>query len=254
MNNERPILIPYGFAEWDSRKITLSNSGGQKPEIICNSSHVLLDRKLSTALRLNNHQYNLRGQVSIDSITETDAQIDYLREHLNLFCGVWEKSQKRFLDCYFDFIIQHVEGNKEDLEKKLTKFGKLYHYRHWLFSALLPLPQAHINISTTWDETSYTDDSMQLVDFCFWTGEKIIAIVLTDDGNTSYNQQQRYQTLRDAEVVVLELAKKSLRKADTNILEKFLPTPFQYFWDTEKVPSGAVKLSTFAQPPWISNH
>lgn len=250
MTSNYSILIPYGFSEWDDKKISIGNSGRQISEIVCNSSHVLIDRNLNIPLRLNNHEYNLRGQISTDDITDSGSQIAYLREHLKLFCGVWEKSQKRFLDCYFDFIDHCIEKNKENLLKKSTKFGDLYNYRHWIFSAFLPLPQPHINISPNCDAASYIQNNMQLVDFCFWTGEQIVAIILVDE-YISNKQKQSNQALRNAGVVVIELEKKHLRDPDVNFLIEFLPNSFQRFWETETVPSGAIKLSTFPSPQWI---
>ena len=252
MKTPQPILIPYGFAEWDSSKISVSTTNDDHEILECNSSHVLINQKLGVPLRLNNHHYNLRGQISMESINNTNAQFDYLCEHLKLFCGVWEKSQKGFLDCYFDFVSKQVIENRTKLERKLVDFGQLYNYRHWLFSALLPLPQAHINTSISLNMSSYNSESMKLVDFCFWNGEQIFAIVLADDGHTSQKVIQRNQSLRDAGVVVIELSKKFLRDANSNILGgKLLPSTFRHFWDKELIPSGAVKLSTFELPPWI---
>jgi hypothetical protein len=120
------------------------------------------------------------------------------------------------------------------LEARAGDFHGLYSYRDWLFTALRPLPRAHLELP---------DGSMTRVDFAFWTGAALLAIDLAGSETAGAAQRVRADRLRDAGVERIEIPNAALAAED---LARHLPPVLSRFWKHAPIPCGPFIPATLA--------
>ena len=197
------------------------------------------------ALRLHDGLDVLRG--ATDGVAPGAHMLDGLQGALALHCDVWRRNQRRFLECYFDFIARHVEDHRPELEARLESFGGLFGYRDWAYSALLPLPRAHLPAPE--GEAPFGPETLVPVDFAFWTGVSPIAITLPGSATRAAATDRRIERLRRAGVVVVELADSLLDSDRASDFETALPESFRRFWRDEALPAGPLKPAALEIEP-----
>ncbi len=225
--SDRKITIPYGAARLPAGWLSRSDSG----EVACAVPHVIVDTDSRETLRLNGGQYEFATPPLPAEMGEPMAQLDFLKRDTQRRCDMWSKRQKRFLDYYFEFVAGHVEDNRDALMCKIDRFGSLYHYRDWMFSAPRPLPRAFLPA-----------DGMIGVDFAFWTGRGFLAIELTGSETRGPGDEARHERLRDAGVAVLEMP----ALLDAQDFAKLLPASFHRFWEGQALPCGPFRTTALS--------
>lgn len=130
-------------------------------------------------LRFNSPGWlNLRPQMASELGSHED-RVAFCDATLKSRTPLFARTLQAFLSNYIAFVRNVVETRRERLQAKLTSAGLpaeggVLTYRDWTFSAFLPLPNAYVALPAA--------ETFIRVDCAFWTGRRLVAIVL--DGLT----------------------------------------------------------------------
>jgi len=228
------LVIPYGTARPPHTWMTSSPAGD---DFVIRVPFVTVAEALDGALRLDD--YLGRSPSVMSSELLDDDQFTKLRRALTHHCDPWQRRQHKFLDCYFDFIARHVENHRYALLGKLEPFPTLFQFRDWVYSALMPLPRAHLHAPNS--SEPFGPETLAQVDFAFWTGKTLIAIEIPGKGTRAPIVDQRHIRLRRAGVGVTELTDELLESTNAADFEAALPKDLLLFWHGRALPSGPLK-------------
>ena len=151
----------------------------------------------------------------------------------------WRRGPRRFLACYFDFVRRHVETHRDALVARLERFSGVYQYRDWVYSALAPLPRAHLHAPE--GDAPFGPETLVRVDFALWTGTSAIAIEIPGTATRSAATAPRHARLRRAGTSVVELSDDVLDPAHAAEFEAALPDDLRLFWRDRALPVGPLK-------------
>jgi len=231
--DDTSFLIPYGVERWSADYIAQPGPSGIPA---CRVPHVVINPADGAPQRLYDGPYDFIEAPPLQDLADPAAQLDYLRAYTDRHCSLWGKFQKLFIERYFAFVTSEVARNRRALENRAAGFHGLYHYRDWLFSALRPLPQAHLCLSA--------DGRPPVrVDFAFWTGAAVLAVDLVGSETAGPGQQERCERLRAAGVEQVLLPHAVLRSGE---LADHLPPALLRFWQHDAVPCGPFIPGTLA--------
>jgi hypothetical protein len=205
------LTIPYGTA------------GGQP-----GGPAVTIDRDAHDPLRLNDGPYSYEDGIQGPGAS-TAERLAFLRDHLTELCDMWGKRPRQFVDLYFRFIARVMERDRVRIEEKTRALGGLFAAEDFAFSALRPLPRAHL-------------EGVR-VDFVFWTGSALIAIDIPNDDSHGPAWEKRGAAFAAAGVQALEIPSTTIARDDPALLESLLPRSFAEFWQGEALPSSPFKAS-----------
>jgi hypothetical protein len=196
---------------------------------------VELDRRAGAPLRLSDGPYPFAEPPDLVRLTSLADRLAILREHLQSLCGLWDKLAHLFLAAYFARIATAIAANEPELTALAARSGGLFAPPDWSFSALRPLPQAHLGAPPV------------RVDFAFWTGVALVAIDLQGSGSPRKQRQEELARLREQGVTVVAVPGGALQAEGEALLARLLPAPFQKFWAGVGLPSSPFGPETLAQ-------
>lgn len=239
-----PILIPYN-SEVVTEGQTLPGAAG------AGLSYRLPTVAVSpgTALRLNSGGIEFGDPPPLRDMPDVASQLAFLNRHFQHQCGVYAKYARRFVDRYFAFVAAEIAENRDELAARLSPFGALYEPEHWAFSALRPLPRAHL---PTGEGPAGPDGPPDLtrVEIAFWTADGAVAIELTGRGSQLPSDARRRARLEAAGIGIVEASHDALDSDDPAGLRALLPAPFALFWEDEALPMGPFRTgSALSAPP-----
>ncbi len=207
-----PLLtIPYGTGE--------RQPGGPA---------VTIDTDARDPLRLNDGPYSYEGGTQGPGASPAE-RLDFLRDHLTELCDMWAKRPRQFVGLYFRFIGRIMERDRVQIETKIRKLGGLFTVEDFAFSALRPLPRAHL-------------DDIRL-DFAFWTGDSLSVVDITSDDSRGPAWESRRARLTRAGARVIEIPAAIIARDDPASIEGLLPREFSEFWQSENLPSSPFKAT-----------
>lgn len=196
-----PLVISYGTTEPGGPSVTLETN---------------------QPLRLNNAPYSYDEGIQGPGPTAGE-RLAFLRDHLTDLCDLWAKRPRQFVSLYFRFIELVMQRDHLAIEEKTRRLGGLFTPADFAFSALRPLPRAHL-------------DGVR-VDFAFWTGRSLIAVDITGD------DARGREALAASGIQSLAIPAGEIARDDPALLEKALPPLFREFWRGEALPSSPFKAS-----------
>jgi len=229
---ETARIIPFGTARAPNTWMTRSSTGDG---FAVRVPFVTVAEGSDGALRLGDPI--ARSHPASEPADEN--QLAGLRRTLLRHCDPWRRSQHRFLERYFDFVASHVEDYRDELAEKLEPFAGLFQYRDWVYSALMPLPRAHLHAPES--GKPFGPESLVPVDFAFWTGGVTIAVDTPGKGTQSSTTERRHDRLRGSGAKVIELSDDVLESSKQTDFEAALPADFRRFWRDIALPSGPLK-------------
>ena len=212
------LTIVYGIPEW--------SPGAPGPSIT-------IDLTARKPLRLNDGPYDLAEIPDSARNGTIDDKLAFLGDHLAELCGLYAKRQRQFVALYLRFIDGTVASERAAIEDVVRRYGGLFGWRDYVFSALRPLPQAHLPVS----------GSFERVDFAFWTGERLAAVDVVGEETRGARWTERRQRLDGAGIWPVEVPGAVLLKGGIEALGACLPREFAEFWRTETLPSSPFKAA-----------
>lgn len=233
MSEPAPPPIPFGTSRPPASWMTQSDSGADSgAELTIRVPCVTVTGGRDGALRLN------RG---IDAKPEPAGteRLAGPRASLARHCDPWRPSQGRFLACYLDFVSRHVESERAALAEGLRRFAGVFDYRDWVYSALTPLPRAHLHAPDSGEK--FGPETLVRVDFALWTGEAAIAIEIAGASTRSPATDRRHARLGRAGVRIVELTPDLLEPGRGAAFDAALPDELRHFWRHQALPSGPLR-------------
>jgi hypothetical protein len=184
----------------------------------------------SRALRLNNSPYVVDDLTEAARTGTAAEKLAFLRDYHETLCGEYAKRRRQFVVLYFRWIDDLVAAARPALEQRAANYGGLFAWQDYAFSALRPLPQAHLPAG----------DARISTDVAFWTGERLVAVDIAGETRGA-TWAARCQRLQDTGVQIVEIPVLTLVKADPVALNDLLPAGIAAFWQSETMPSSPFK-------------
>lgn len=232
-----PILIPYAADAVTAGQVSFGDDGTpaayRLPAVAVEPGR---------ALRLNSGGLELGEPPPLAAMPEVADQLAFLSGHFRHQCGVWTKYARRFVERYMDFVAWEVAAHRDELARQLDRFGDLYRVEHWAFSALRPLPRAHLPAPEMPEDAP--PDSLVKVDVAFWTGSGAVAVELVGRTTRGAAEAHRRARLEAAGTRVVGMQHDLLDDDDMAAFAALLPADFRTFWRGEALPSGPFGTDT----------
>ena len=212
------ILVPYGVDSWSVEDIGITrlSDGTIRPEAPFPCA--VIDKTSRKPLRLNSEAFSIAPNLNA---RPGATPLSVIRDHLRSLCRTWDQLSLRFIDGYFAHLTDMLGVHRDAIAKKLAPFAGLYAAEDWIFSALKPLPRAHIhaprNHSATWE----TEDFVQ-VDFAFWLGERMVAVLSRPGTLTPAKATERRARLEQADVTTVHFTADDLAKEPTVLFNRVI--------------------------------
>lgn len=188
------------------------------------------------ALRLNSGSLEFGEPPPLRDLPAVADQLAFLSRHFQRDCGIWAKYARLFVERYFDFVAQEVTDHRAELSGRLARFGTLYEVDHWAFSALRPLPRAHLTAPEAPEASP--PQSLVRADIAFWTAEGAVAVELIGGTTRGKREAAWHARLDDAGIRVIAMPHDILTRGGIADFAACLPEDFRAFWRGETFPSG----------------
>jgi hypothetical protein len=222
-----PTVIPFG-ADTVAAAQVIKTDNGYDYRLPC------ADIQPGKALRLNSGGLVFGTPPPLAAMPAVADQLLFLRGHFQHHCGLWSKPARLFIERYFEIIEMEISAHRAELQTSLERFGTLYEVEHWAFSALRPLPRAHLAAGENPGDAP--PESLVCCDIAFWSAKGAVAIDLVGTA-TRGGAEKKWRARLDAACIrVIEIHPAQL--ADSDSLRACLPDDFHEFWRDEVLPTG----------------
>jgi hypothetical protein len=226
------LLIPFGRPKWDISKIKIVGVSTSATYFQSETPCVYIDKASEWPIVMTDFpeafpQEFSRGKEYDDPI----AAFEFIRNYLKKNCEIQTDAEQRFLDLYFSYILDQVILSKKNLPES-WRSQVPYNNPHWLFRALMPLPQAHLYLEDPFgDRFQFLPEKMVKVDFAFWTGTEIVAVEIDGPSHIgSPNHVTKDRALVRAGVHVVHILNNELMEYGEKAINRLLPDSITLFW------------------------
>ena len=182
-----------------------------------------------TKLRLSDRPYPFAEPPDLVRAVTVEDRLALLHEHLRSLSGPWDRLAALFLDCYFEWIASAIDAADAELRAMAASVGGLFQPSDWSFSALRPLPQAHLPAG---------DGARARADFAFWTGNSFIALDLQGSAAPRKQRREELSRLAAAGTALIAVPGVVLQQERANLLARVLPSDMLRFWADVRLPAG----------------
>ena len=183
------------------------------------------------------------------NVQSTEELFQISRERVINCTNQFSKLIRLFLESYFDFLHSQIEKHKNELEPDSVE-DEVFIYKDWIFSAWLPLPQAHILLPPEFMDNK---PSFGEIDVAFWIEGQLIGVVI-DGGETpikSRKEKLDYLVEKHPQLSIVKVPRDKLEE-DTFPIDLF-PNSFSYFWRTLTLPRGPFTPKELINKRWKSD-
>jgi hypothetical protein len=237
--------IAYGLVENPARVLAKQPAASPDGEIILSPSlaSFLSD---SPALRLNSPGWmSLPAEVMVTLRTHA-ALKEYCRKRIEKKASIFDRPLQDFLADYLDVVEAEVRAHARGLPGGASWDTALYTTADWFFSAFLPLPNAHLELTEEEREATGAEHFIRF-DVLFWTGTSLVAVTLERLSMQTARQrheQARFAAMRsDITFVTIPMDKKG------TLLQAYLPSVCERFWYGLRYPLGPYRPDAFRWQP-----
>ena len=212
------IVVPYGVDSWPIKELVGNRSSDGAIRVDAPFPCVVIDKSNKKPLRLNSEVFSVASNFNAP-LGATPLTV--LGDHLKGLCRTWDRLSLRFLDGYFAHIATMLGVHRDAIAVKLAPFAGLYAAEDWTFSAPKPLPRAHLhaprNSGSSWD----IEDFVQ-VDFAFWLGERMVAVLSKPETLTPARANERLARLEQADVTTIHFTAQDLVKEPSALFDRII--------------------------------
>jgi len=237
--------IAFGIVENPARVLSM------QPAALPQSEPILSPSLASFASDSPALRFNSAGWMSLPAETmatlRTHAELkDYCRRRLEKKASIFDRPLQDFLTGYLDVVEAEVRDHAADLPGGTSWDAALYGSADWFFSAYLPLPNAHLELTKEEREATGAERFIRF-DVIFWTGTSLIAVMLERLSMQTARQRHehaRFAALRpDITFVTIPLEKNGPQ------LKSHLPNVCDRFWHGLRYPLGPYRPEAFRWRP-----
>jgi hypothetical protein len=187
-------------------------------------------------LRLNTDHGVRFPPDQLSKVPGNPEKLEYLRQEILGSLDLFAQYRRSFLDRYVAFIADRCRDAAPDLGKSLEWSGGLFDAEDFMFSALWPLPDAAITLST-----DAGDEALGDFDFVFWTGRQAIAVTLTGGSG-------RQPDVAPSELIMpVTIHARELGEPDLFSEPRF-PVELVSYWTVERLPSSPFRPEGLTYP------
>lgn len=238
------LLIPYGSQSVRADVLDQLRAGRLDDLERPGAPVVVIDTTQQIPLRMHDLVHPFTLPPIAQDLAHAQTQLAFLEQHLSRHCGAYAKSSQIFIASYFADLRAAVRGNEQALIDKMGELFGLLEVDHWCFSACMPLPRAHLyvpeNAPEGASETGNTNDYQQadfiMVDFAFWSGADLVAVVI-DKGNTLIGARKRALDRLVANNIKLKsIGMDALHSDQSQAVLNSLGPAFKTFWSDLSIP------------------
>ena len=162
----------------------------------------------------------------------------FIRDLVRRQCRPWDPQGHRLVDRYFEVLDELLVAHADTLSEALAPFHGLYDAKHWLFSAPRPYPRAHLLAPVDHVGEQLAPDDFVMVDFAFFLGPAIVALLPAQSGLTPKKARERQERLARAGVKVVTFTAGDLTDNARDFFCRALGPRLPRFWDGDPVPVG----------------
>lgn len=189
----------------------------------------------SPALRLNSAGWMSLPAAVMATLRTHAALKDYCRTRIEKKASIFDRPLRDFLTGYLDAVEAEVRDHANDLPGGASWDAALYGTADWFFSAFLPLPNAHLELTEEEREATGAERFIRF-DVLFWTGTSLTAVTLqrlSMQTSRQRHEQARFAAMRpDITFVTIPTEKNGTR------LQSHLPGVCNRFWHGLRYPLG----------------
>ena len=229
-------LVPFAVDTWSPEGMRIVRQTHAGLELDCPFPCVSVDMSGRSALRLNNTRFDLDG---LPDLTDSGgSEAIYIRDLVKRQCRPWDPQGHRLIDRYFEVLDELMVAHAVTLNDAVAPFHGLYDAKHWLFSAPRPYPRAHLLAPADPIAAELSPDDFVMVDFAFFLGPAIVALLPAQSGLTPRKARERQERLARAGVKVMTFAAADLAGNACDFFSRALAPRLPCFWEDDPVPVG----------------
>lgn len=230
-----PIIVPYNAdSVAPAQVVTVSGHDGARIAYRL----PMAELHAGQPLRLNSGGIEFGDPPPLRDMPDVPSQLAFLNRHFQHQCGVWSKYARRFVDRYFAFVEDEIARHREELAARLAPFGSLYEIGHWAFSALRPLPRAHLPAGGALSGSGEAAPELVRVEIAFWTAAGAVAIDLVGRGTRGAAEARWRDCLEAAGIRIVQISHDAIDSDDADAFADRLPDDFKRYWRDEILPAG----------------
>jgi len=217
------IVVPYGVDSWSIEELVVNRSGNGAISVDASFPCAAIDKSNKKPLRLNSEVFSVAPNFNAP---QGATPLTLLSDHLKGLCRTWDRLSLRFLDGYFAHIANMLGVHRDVIATKLAPFAGLYVAEDWTFSAPKPLPRAHLyaphNTSASLDTEDFVQADFVQVDFAFWLGERMVAVLAKPGTLTPARANERLARLEQADVVTVHFTAQDIEKEPEALFDRII--------------------------------
>jgi len=247
-SNGKLLIIPYGMAGVPAALAEAMQSGEAERLSRPGSPVAVIDLRAETRLKLHGVGHPFTRPPQAADLAHAGSQLAFLEDHLSTLCGFRERPKRQFIAAYFAAVRDHVRAHAQELEARTGALAGLCEPQHWCFSALMPLPRAHLYLPEEPASAAIHVKDFVGVDFASWDGREL-TVVFIDTGNTPTPMQKAARLrLRRPGVRICDLPAKALLRSEGDALLAKLGSGFKHFWHGDPIPLSPFRGGSVADP------
>jgi hypothetical protein len=236
-------LVPYGTDSWSVEALDVRRFTDRAVRFDAPFPCVAINKRGKEPLRLNSETFKIDANYKD---AQGDSALVLVRNHLKSFCRAWDRPSADFITGYFAHIARMLDLRRSEIERRMAPFAGLYAVEDWAFSAPKPLPRAFLHAPRDGGGAWSTDDFLQ-VDFAFWLGDRMVA-VLSQAGNlTPSRARQRLARLEQAGVNVVSFAAADVERDPDALFERIIGDFGALLQSAGPVPVGPFRPQTLGE-------
>jgi hypothetical protein len=209
------LFVPYGGDTLPARPINVRSFGSGKVRLELPFPCAAINKAAASPLRLNSESLSFGSP-------QDETPLNLIRGHLKGFCRTWDKLSLQFLDDYFEHIAEMLKVHQNAIATKLAPFLGLYIAEDWAFSAPKPMPRAHLHVSGDNGDDYWDVDDFVQVDFAFWLGDRMVAVLSQPGVLTPARAKERLSRLEEAGVAVVHFTAESLSTGRADLFNRII--------------------------------
>ena len=163
-------FIPYGTATVAPMQREALATGRLRDLDRPGAPVAVIDRNAGP-LRLHQLRHPFTRPPVVQNLAHGEAQVAFLEAHLASLCGPWNRPLRGLVGTYFTAIRAQLNARTAELAERLGPVIGLAEPAHWVLSAPMPLPRAHLPTGG-----AFTD-----ADLVFWDGRDMICCFVGND-------------------------------------------------------------------------